>query len=131
MQAAEFSREEPFMATEHVQDVTNSSEPTPEREPRNRSPRFMKFIRWMVVLLAVAIVCIAGFQHSSQVRQVRATAVDVKLGDTRENVLSSLGPPPAQYIREFAPQGGPGSATGMAYGGSLNLLRSMLDSGVY
>src|SRR5262245_25813816 len=129
-QAAEYSREEPFMATEHVQDPTSSSEPTPERT-MNRPPRFMKLAWWMVLLLAVVMVCITGFQHSSQVRQLRATAVNVNAGDTRENVLSSLGPPPAQYISEFAPQDGPGSVTGVAYGGSLNLLRSMLDHGVY
>src|SRR5262245_10766270 len=119
------------MATEHVQDATSSSEPTPERRPKNRPQRFMKLARWMVLLLAVAMVCITIFQHKSQVRQLRATAVNVNPGDTRENVLLSLGPPPAQYISEFAPRGGPGSVTGLAYGGSLNLLRSMLDYGVY
>jgi hypothetical protein len=84
--------------------------------------------RWRIVAaVMVAILTCLVLIQVIQVRHIQRIASNIKVGDTRAQVVKLLGEPRVTYSSGFSKKGGAATVWGSCYGGLLNSLRASID----
>ena len=82
-----------------------------------------------VVFLGGLVLISVG--HVIQMRHLKQAASSIHIGDSRAKVVRLLGKPRVTYTSGFPSGGGAAAIWGSCYGGSLDLLREVIDGCVY